>query len=202
MLKQNIILKALQSVLLMFLITTTITVTAQENKWKIDAAHSKVSFSIPYFKIGNIKGEFQTYEGLITANDENFENANLNITIQTASINTNHKERDIHLREVDFFDVKNHPKITFVSTSFKKTTENVYEIKGEFTMTGITKNLTLKAIYKGSFLHPKFQKTIGVFEITGIIPREDFHIGTNYPAAKVLGKEVALIAEIHTIRLN
>ena len=69
-------------------------------------------------------------------------------------------------------------------------------------MTGITKNLTLKAIYKGSFLHPKFQKTIGVFEITGIIPREDFHIGTNYPAAKVLGKEVALIAEIHTIRLN
>lgn len=203
MLKQDKLLKSLKTMLVfVFLITITITTTAQETKWKIDPAHSKISFNVPYFKIGSIKGEFQTYEGLITSNDENFEDAKLNITIKTASLNTNQEKRDKHLRTADFFDAENHPEITFVSTSFKRTTENIFEVKGKFTMTGITKNLTLKAIYKGSFLHPKFQKTIGIFEITGIILREDFHVGTNYPAAKILGNEVALTAEIHIVKAN
>jgi len=67
-------------------------------------------------------------------------------------------------------------------------------------MRNITKPITLKAIYKGEYMHPRFKNTRRFFGITGAVPREDFKVGTNYPPAKLaLGKKANLIAEIHLI---
>lgn len=184
------------SFFLMFL-----SVQAQKKTWKIDPAHSNISFSISYFNIGEIKGTFENYAGSFKNIDTITKTSNLNINIKTASINTLQSKRDEHLRTNDFFNVNEYPEISFSSTSFKQITDNKYELKGELTMRGITKSITLTAIYKGSYVHPRFKDNRKFFTITGTIPREDFEVGTNYPPAKfALGKQVVLNAEIQLIQ--
>ena len=197
--RQIITQKKLQKLALLFLLVFAFgNINAQQNTWKIDPSHSKINFGISYFKIGEIKGIFDTYKGTFISTNEDFNNASVSITIETASINTNQPVRDKHLKTKDFFSVETHPKITFVSTSMTKKAEKEYLIKGNFTMSGITKPIELKAVYKGKFLHPRYKKTVAVFKITGTIVREDFKVGTNYPPAKLaLSNKVSLDAEIH-----
>ncbi|WP_025741970.1 YceI family protein [Aquimarina pacifica] len=188
----------LKFILLLLFYTASTTTNAQQKEWEIDNAHSKIGFEISYFKISTIKGTFDQYEATLLSNSEDLIDASINIKIKAASINTNQSSRDKHLRGTDFFDVEKYPEITFYSTTFTKTTiDNQYHIKGQFTMGGITQNIILNALYKGSFMHPRFKELKHVFEITGSIPREEHNIGINYPpAAMALGKDVQLIAEI------
>ncbi len=176
-------------------------VHAQDINWKIDPSHSKIGFGISYFKIGEIKGVFDKYQGSFVSNNNDL--SSVSLSIETASINTNQKNRDKHLKTDDFFAADKHPEIKFVSTSIKKIADKEYELRGDFTMTGITKPITLKLIFKGEFLHPRFKKQIRIYQIEGIIPREDFKVGTNYPAAKLaLSNDVALLSEIHITKEN
>ncbi len=180
------------------LFVTSFTINAQESTWKIDPNHSKINFDISYFKVGTIKGSFDNYSGSFVQKKDAL--SQITINIKSASINTNQKDRDKHLRTSDFFGTEAHPEIIFISTSITKTSDKVYKIIGDFTMTGITKSIVLKGIDKGSYVHPRFKTNNKFITITGIIKREDFKVGTNYPPAKfALGKEVHLIGEIHLI---
>lgn len=173
--------------------------TAQETTWTIDPSHSTINFDISYFKVGTIKGVFDRYSGSFS--EENDRVAAVNITIETVSVNTNQKERDTHLRSDDFFGAEVHPEINFKSTGIESTGDDTYEIKGDFTMSGITKSIVLKGVDKGSFTHPRFKTTNKFITVTGTINRDDFKVGANYPPAKMaLGSEVELIAEIHLIQ--
>jgi len=170
---------------------------AQETKWEIDYDHSNVSFEISYFKLSKIKGTYQKFSGVFKSDKENFENASVTVTIDATSIDTNQDARDKHLQAPEFFDTKKYPEIKFESTKFKKQKENSYVIVGNLTMRGITKQVELQGNYQGSFFHPRFKKTIGIFQISGDIPRDEFEVATNYPPAAIaLGKKVKLIAEI------
>lgn len=181
--------------LCLFVFAIALTARAQESTWKIDANHSKINFGISYFKVGNIQGVFDTYSGSFTQKDGTF--SSVSISIQTTSINTNQKDRDKHLRSEEFFNAEQHAEITFSSTEIIKTGTDTYELKGNLTMTGITKPIVLKAKEKGSYVHPRFKTSNMFMAITGVIQREDFNVGTNYAPAKfALGKEVSLTAEI------
>ncbi|WP_164914073.1 YceI family protein [Aquimarina sediminis] len=172
---------------------------AQKSNWQIDPAHSTIGFSIPYFKVGEIKGIFSDYSGSFVENEG--EITAINIVIKTVSIHTNQQKRDEHLRTNDFFGAEHYPEIKFVSSSFTKISDKEYELKGNLTMSGITKEIILKATYKGSYVHPKFKNTRKIFTITGELLREDFKVGTNYPPAKfALGNEVSLVAGIQLIK--
>lgn len=178
------------------LVLTTLSISAQKSTWKIDPSHSKINFGISYFKVGEIKGVFETYSGTFT--EEKGAVSAITITMQTASISTNEADRDKHLRSNDFFNAEENPEITFTSTTVSKLEDSTYEIVGNFTMTGITKSIVLKAIDKGNYVHPRFKTTNKFITVTGVIEREDFNVGTNYPPAKfALGNEVNLMAEIH-----
>lgn len=168
---------------------------AQRIIWTIDPAHSHVSFSISHFMIATIKGSFDIFEGTLSSEGEDFQNAQLAFTIQSKSINTNQADRDTHLRSDDFFSVEKNPEITFKSNRFEKIDKNTYKVHGAFTMNGITKDLSINATYKGSFEHPQFKKTIGYFEVDAEIPRLAFKVGESYPAA-VLGETVSLSSTI------
>lgn len=175
-------------------------VHAQNKIWKIDPAHSNIGFSISYFNVGEIKGTFNNYSGSLISLDPITKESTLNITIESASINTNQAKRDEHLRTNDFFNTNEYSEIRFTSTSFKTTSDNSYELEGKLTMRGITKPITLTAIYKGEYTHPRFKNNRKFFSITGVILREDFEVGTNYSPAKfALGKKVVLTAEIQLI---
>ena len=90
--------KKTQLYVLLFFIGFFVT-NAQESKWQIDPDHSKIGFSIPYFKIGEIKGTFDAYSGSFTEDI-----TAIQIVINTAFINTNQQKRDEHLKTVIFLE--------------------------------------------------------------------------------------------------
>jgi len=166
--------------------------------WAIDKAHTSINFSISHFMIAKVTGHFADFAGTLTAPTEGFDGAALTLTIQAASISTNEANRDNHLRTPDFFDVASHPEIRFVSRSFVGKGSNQYAVEGLLTVNGIEKPIALSATYNGQFVHPMYQTTIAVFEVSGEVGRPDFNIGNAYPAA-VLGETVRLMGALELI---
>lgn len=182
---------------MLFCLSCVNSLFSQESVWEIDQNHSAIRFEISYFGIGTVQGTFDNFDGNLRLNGNSLNAAQLSIEIQVASINTNQKTRDEHLRSKDFFNVAENPSISFNSTSIEHISDNTYQVAGIFLMGGISKNLKLTITDKGEFFHPRFQKTVKVVEVEGIVLREQHGIGTNYgPAAKALGNEVAFSAQI------
>lgn len=178
-----------------FFLSTLLSVNSQETTWEIDKSHSSINFAIKHFKIATIKGNFDDFSGKIISNEEDFTNANFDVIIQTASINTNQEARDTHLKNADFFDAEKNPEITFKSTSVTKKSEKTYAIKGNLTVNGITKEFEFTASFAGSFVHPRFKHTVGVFNLDGILNRSDYNIGSKFPAA-ALGEDIKISVAI------
>lgn len=174
-------------------------VTAQDAKWEIDKSHSSITFKVSHFKIATVKGNFDDFSGAIQSKGEDFNGASTDITIKTASINTNQKDRDKHLRSADFFNAEAHPEITFKNASLTKVSDKDYTVKGDLTINGITKPFEFAGTFKGSFVHPRFKKTIGVFEFSGTLPRLDYKIGSKFPTA-ALGGDVEVAISLETTK--
>ncbi len=152
--------------------------------WTIDQAHSEVGFTVKHLLISTVRGRFATFEGSLTASDETFSDAKLFVSIDAASITTNNAMRDGHLQSPDFFDTANFPKITFVSKSFAPAGDKKYTITGDFTMRGVTKEITIDAILNGTATD-SYGKKVASFDVSGTIKRTDY--GVNWNAALEAG---------------
>jgi len=93
------------------------------------------------------------------------------------SISTNNEQRDAHLKSSDFFDVANHPQLTFVSKSFARNSSTEFELIGDMTIRGITKEIKLDVVFNG--IVKGFDGDIAAFEITGKLNRQDFGLRWN-----------------------
>jgi len=167
---------------------------AQTSIWKFDKAHTNVGFKISHMVISDVTGKFQEFDGTLKAGKDDFDSASLEFTIQTASVNTNIEKRDKHLRSKDFFDAKNNPEIKFVSTTFNKTGNNTYKVIGNLTMHGVTREVTLDLIYKGTIVDP-WGKTRAGFKTTTKLNRYDYGLKYNSvleTGGLLIGKEVQL----------
>jgi len=105
-----------------------------------DTEKSIVNFSIRNMKVNTVKGTFTGMQGEINFDVDNLENSGFNVYIDPATVSTDNKKRDDHLRNEDFFHVEKYPKILYVSSSVNKI-ENGYHTKGNLTMHGITKEV-------------------------------------------------------------
>src|SRR5690606_39960532 len=94
------------------------------------------------------------------------------------SIDTRQEDRDNHLRSADFFDVENHPKITFKSTSVEKVGENQYKVTGDLTIRGVTRPVTLDTTFEGRGKDPWGGERIAL-TAKGAINRKDFGLTWN-----------------------
>lgn len=163
-------------------------------KWKIDSAHSEVKFKVKHLLVSTVTGQFNNFEAEIESQDENFENAKVTFKADVNSINTKNEQRDGHLKSADFFDAENFPEMTFISKSFKKITGNTFEMTGDMTIRGITKEVTLNVEYNG--LAKGFDGLeVAGFEITGKLNRFDFGLQWNAVTEAggiVVGPEVKL----------
>ncbi len=131
-----------------FLIILTFMLAPQQVKaeeYVIDTknSHAFIQFKIPHLGYSMLLGRFNKFEGSFTFDKENPSNSKVSITIDTASIDSNHPKRDKHLRSDDFLDVKKFPKATFVSTSLKVTGEDTALLKGELTLHGVTRQIDI-----------------------------------------------------------
>jgi len=177
---------SLATILLSFTVITSDT-------WTYDNAHAKLGFSVTHLMVSDVEGSFKKVNVSLTTTKADFTDAQVEMTAEASSINTDNEKRDAHLQSPDFFDAAQFPTVTFKSMSFKKAkAPNTYVVKGNLTMHGITRFVTLTAVAKTG-THPMNKKSIVGFKITGKLNRLDFGIGPKTPEA-IVSNEVVINA--------
>ncbi|MBI1870762.1 MAG: YceI family protein [Chlamydiae bacterium] len=164
---------------------------AETENYVIDPVHSSITFKIRHF-LSKVTGTFDKFEGVIAVNRENMETNTTQATIEAASINTRNEKRDHHLQSPDFFDVEKYSKITFQSKSWKKIGEDQYEVTGDFTMKGVTKEIFLNVKSTG-FGKGMENMDLSGWEAETVIKKSDF--GITY-GGSALGDEVEIAIEV------
>ena len=166
--------------------------------WNVDALHSEVLFKVKHLVISTVTGSFKSFSGLAATDGDQFENAQIDFTIDVNSIDTGQPGRDEHLRNADFFEAETYPEFKFSSTSFKKTSGDLYKLVGNLTIKGITKEVELVAEYGGTEKDNYGNIKVG-FEVTGTIDRKDFNVTFNAlteTGGLALGENIKIIANV------
>ena len=117
--------------------------SALASTWVIDPDHTTAQFKVKHLMISNVKGAFEKVSGTLNLDDQDITKSRVDVVIGIASINTNIKKRDDHLRSPDFFDAAKFPTMTFVSTKVEKAGENRLKVTGNLTIKGITRAVVL-----------------------------------------------------------
>lgn len=146
--------------------------------WNVDVTHTNVDFSVRHMMVANVKGNFGKLEGQLKGDPMNLEESEITFTIDVNTINTNNEDRDNHLRSDDFFDVENHPKITFSSTKITSTAGDEYDVTGDLTVRGNTKETTFKVSRLGKATNP-WGVPVVAFEAETEISRKEFGLTWN-----------------------
>ena len=170
------------------------------DKYVIDQAHSYVGFSVRHMVIANVKGSFADFEGTIVYDEKNIANSSVNVTIKTASINTNDEDRDKHLVSQDFFNVEKFPEMTFRSTKVEKTDDG-YVMYGIVSLLGVEKEIEVQFEMLGKTTDPWGKTRIG-FEGQAKLDRKDFGMVWNKTmdaGGLVVGNEVKIDLQVEAI---
>ncbi len=170
--------------------------------YKIDPAHSEITFKVRHLMITNVTGHFTKFDATLTANKEDFTDGQLSFEADTNSVYTNNEQRDAHLKSDDFFNAEKYPKLRFVSTDIKKLDDEEYKLNGNLTIRDVTKPITLNATYNGNVVDPYGQTKIG-FELTGKINRKDYNLNWNAiteAGGIVVSDEVRLALNVQMIK--
>lgn len=147
-------------------------------KWKIDSVHSEIKFKVKHLVVSTVTGQFRKFYAEAETQNDKFENAKIRFEADIESIDTREPQRDAHLKSADFFDAANHPKMTFVSKSFKRISDHQYELVGELTIRGTAKDIKLDVEYNGT-VAGLYGSTVAGFEIKGELNRQDFGLKWN-----------------------
>ena len=160
-------------------IMTTITDTHPTyvaGTWALDPTHSEVTFSVKHLAISRVRGTFERFTAtIVTAEDPTKSTVEANIEV--ASVNTNQKERDNHLRTNDFFKPDEFPNITFVSTSVVLDGDDI-TVLGDLSLRGVTRSVTLSGEFGGIVIDGYGQTKAG-FTASTKINRHDYGVSWN-----------------------
>jgi polyisoprenoid-binding protein YceI len=176
---------------------------AEVAEYMIDPDHSQATFKVKHLAISTVTGRFDLLEGSYSIDLENIANSNVNTSIVASSINTNKKKRDDHLRSAEFLDVEKYPNITFKSKEIKNGDGNKFQIVGDLTIHGITKEVTLDAVYEGHVASDPWGFERTAFIARGKISRKDFGMTWNKALEAggfLVGDEVRITLEVEGIR--
>lgn len=159
--------------LLITLLLSTISFSA-DYKVDVPGMHASVQFKISHLGTSWMWGRFDKFDGEYSYDAENPENSKVTMTVDTNSVNTNHADRDKHLRSDDFLDVEKYPKATFTSSSFQMEGDKG-QLKGQLTLHGVTKEITVDVTKVGEGKDPWGGYRTG-FEGTATLTMADFGI--------------------------
>lgn len=165
--------------------------------YTVDPVHSSISFRISHQGISDIHGRFNDYSGTFTIDRADPSKSSFELSVKVESVDTNNQKRDEHLRAPDYFNVKQFPAMTFKSKKVKPTDDG-YEVTGDLTLHGVTKEITLDL--KGGHKEvefPKGSKRIGV-TATPTIDRTQFGMRSEKPG---LGDDVNITLGIEAAKM-
>jgi polyisoprenoid-binding protein YceI len=168
--------------------------------YKIDKAHSEVVFQIRHL-VTRVRGRFDDFEGTIQLDEDRPEVSSVEFTIKATSIDTNEKDRDAHLRSADFFDVERFPTLAFKSKQIIKKSSESYDVIGELSIHGVTKEIALPVTHLGKAKDPWGMERVG-FEAEIMLNRKDYGLMWNAPlelGGFLVGDDVRVSLSIQAI---
>jgi polyisoprenoid-binding protein YceI len=164
--------------------------------WNVDASHSEVGFTARHLMVSKVRGQFKDFAAVVTV-AQPFELSTVEATVQMASLDTNSADRDTHVKSPDFFDVENHPTMTFTST---KVTDS--SLEGLLTIKGTTKAVSFDLEFGGVSADP-WGGTRAGFEATTEINRKDFDLSWNVAiegGGMLVGEKVKIVLDVQLVQ--
>jgi polyisoprenoid-binding protein YceI len=178
--------------------------------WTFEPGHTAAEFRVKHMMVTWVRGYFKNVRGKLQFDPQNPTAGSLEAEIDAAGIWTGESTRDDHLRSPDFLDVLHYPKIVFKSSRVQGAGENKFDVTGDLTIRGITKEVTLNTEYLGQWETPwwengvnKGPKTRAGFTATTKINRHDFKVSWNDMIDKggvVVGDDVFITLDAEAIR--
>ena len=176
-------------------------VHAEPARWNLDPEHSTIEFRVAHMVVSKTTGRFTDYTGFAYMDAEAGTVTAIEVAIKAGSVNTNHEKRDAHVRNADFLDVEQYPTMIYKLKSYKKTAEGFTAV-GDFTLRGVTKDVTLVGHYNGATKDP-WGNTRAGFSAEGKLNRKDFGLVWNKTldsGGLVVGDEVQIRLDIECIK--
>jgi polyisoprenoid-binding protein YceI len=169
--------------------------------YTIDPSHSSIGFTVRHMVVTKVKGQFNEFAGTIVYDDKDVTKSSVEVTIKTASIDTNTPRRDDDLRSPNFFDAAKYPEITFKSRRIEKSEDGHVAI-GDLTMHGVTREIEIPFTIAGFVTDPMGNARIGLSAGTSL-NRQDYGITWSKKldsGGLVAGDEVEVDIEVEAIK--
>jgi len=166
--------------------------------YDIDSDHAVVQFKIKHLGYSWLVGRFNKFSGNFSYDENDPAASRIQMTIDTASIDSNHAERDKHLRSKDFLDVSAYPVAKFVSSSFKNTSNGSAQLTGDFTLHGVTRKITIELEHVGHGEDPWGGYRRG-FSGSTMLTLKDYGITTDLGPAS---RQVEMFLSIEGVRVK
>jgi polyisoprenoid-binding protein YceI len=174
---------------------------AKESKWVVDMVHSQVDFGVRHL-VGRVRGTFNKWYAILTTKDGDWKLGKVDVSIETASLNTGNTYRDTDLRSDRFFAVTRYPKMTFQGDGFMAT-DSTLDVIGTLTIKGHSKPVVLSGKYRGIARDREGHERIA-FQATGNVDRRDFGMNWNESVAgtELIGNDVEITIGIEAVRID
>jgi polyisoprenoid-binding protein YceI len=152
---------------------------ASTSTWRIDPAHTSAQFAVRHLMVSTVRGTLGQATGIVTFDEADPSKSSVEASIDATIIDTREPKRDAHLKGPDFFDVAKYPTITFRSKKVTKVSDSKFQVTGDLTLHGVTKEVTLDA----EGLPKPFKDPMGNLRLGGVVTtklsRKDFGIEWN-----------------------
>ena len=211
---RNLVLFVMAAAVLLAISVSTRVAEAQQNKaavtfeaiptgdYKLDPSHSLIGFSIRHFEISFVRGRFKDFNGMIHYDASDVTNSTVEFTAKVESIDTGVAGRDNHLRTADFFEVAKYPEMTFKSTKVERKNKNQYVLYGDFTLKGVTKQISFPFTMTGALKDARGNTRFGV-AAEAKINRRDYGItwgNTMANGGLNVGNEVTIDLQLEAVK--
>lgn len=175
------------------------TLPALAATWTVDAGHSRVGFAIDHMMVSTVRGEFGTFSGTMEYDPANVAATKVSGVVTVSSVDTRDTKRDEHLKSPDFFDTTKYTEMKFVSKSVKNITDADFDLVGDLTIHGVTKEVTLKLTKPKPEMKDPWGTVKTGLSATGTINRKDFGLTWNTAldgGGYIIGETVTLQLDI------
>jgi polyisoprenoid-binding protein YceI len=171
--------------------------------YTIDPAHSGVGFKIRHFMIAYVRGGFSGVTGDVIIDPANPANTKISAAIDVNTLHTHDAKRDAHIKGGDFLDAEHHPTLTFVSQKVVADGKNQWKVTGDFTLRGVTKEITLDVESAGVESKDPWGNLRTGASAEGVVKRADYGLSFNAPLETggfMLGDDVHVHMDIELIK--
>lgn len=193
-------MKRMQLLLLTLLVFNPLYASAAT--WKVDPDHSTALFKIQHMMISTVQGNFTEMAGTVQEDGGDLKQAQVEIRIAAASINTNQAKRDAHLKSADFFDVATYPTLTFRSKQVQRGEQGLVVV-GDLTMHGVTREVKLQMEEPSAEVKDPWGNIRKGIKGTTTLNRKDFGLGWNQileSGGLLVGEEVEISLAVELIK--